>query len=78
MRNIIFGSTLACIACRVSICTQLSCLTEHANTGKGNVWSKTFKPNPSENQGGQSNPHKGEHFRKGDEEGEEEGEEEEQ
>ena len=54
----------------------MSCLTEHANTGKGNAWSnKTFKPIPSENQGGQSNPHKGDHFRKGEEE---DGEEEEQ
>ena len=67
---------MACISCRVSICTQMSCLTEHANTGKGNAWSKTFKPIPSENQGGQSNPNKDDHFRKGGEE--EDGEEEEQ
>ena len=73
------GSTLACIACRVAICTHMSCLTEHANTGKGKAWSKTYKPNLSDNQGGQSNPKKGEHFRKDeDEDGEEEGEEEEQ
>ena len=56
----------------MSICTQMSCLTEHANTGKGNAWSKAYKPKLSDNQGGQSNPKKGEHLRKGEEEEEEE------
>ena len=73
------GSTLVCISCRVAICTNMSCLTKHANTGKGKAWSTTYKPKLSDNQGGQSNPKKGDHLRKDeDEDGEEEGEEEEQ
>ena len=73
------GSTLVCISCRVAICTNMSCLTKHANTGKGKAWSTTNKPKLSDNQGGQSNPKKGEHLLKdGNEEGEEEEEEEEE
>ena len=53
---------MVCMSCRVAICTQLSCLSKHANTGKGNVWPKSYMPRLSKNQGGQSNPKKGEHY----------------